>query len=137
MKKVDKDLMEVIQSVFTQDGGIIIEKRDLLKLEKDAKEIYYMEYTYTADDKYRGIRISERIRCDLERFGNDNKAALYFYGDPSMDELAEILDGLHGKTNVIIWGSCSELDLEGPMLKTALLFYEYASDTNSKKITCL
>jgi len=131
MKKVDRDLMEVIQSVFTQDGGIIIEKSDLQKLEKGAKEIYYLEYT--ADDKYRAVRISERIRCRLERFENDNnKAALYFYGDPTMDELAEMLDGLHGKTNEIIWGSCSEIDLEGTMLKTALLFYEFASDTNSK-----
>jgi len=136
MKKVDKVLMEVIQSVFTQDGGIIIEKGDLQKLEKGAKEIYYSEFT--ADDRYRSIRISERIRCSLERFSNDNnKAALYFQGDPTMDELAEILDGLHGKTNEIIWGSCSELEMEGFELKTALLFYEYASDTNSKKITCL
>ena len=131
MKIVDRDLMDVIQSVFTQDGGIIIEDSDLKKLKKGAKEIYYMELT--ADDEDRAVRISERIRCSLERFGNDNnKAALYFYGDPTMDELAEMLDGLHGKTNEIIWGSCSEMDLEGFELKTALLFYEYASDTKLK-----
>ena len=131
MKKVDKDLLEVIQSVFTQGGDIIIDKSDLQKLEKEAIEMHYMEFT--ADDEYRGVRIGERIRCSLERFGNDNnKAALYFYGDPSMDELAEVLDGLHGKTNEIIWGSCSEMNLEGTMLKTALLFCEYASGAKSK-----
>jgi hypothetical protein len=131
MKKVDKDLLEVIQSVFTQDGDIIIDKSDLQKLQKEAIEMHYMEFT--ADDEYRAVRIGERIRCSLERFGNDNnKAALYFYGDPSMDELAEMLDGLHGKTNEIIWGSYSEMNLEGTMLKTALLFCEYASDAKSK-----
>ena len=125
MKKVDEDLMEVIQSVFTQDGGIIIEKGDLQKLEKGAKEISYMEYP--ADDEYRAVRISERIICSLKSFGDNNKAALYFQGDPTMDELAEMLDGLHGKTNEIIWGSCSELSLDESMLKVALLFFEYSS----------
>ena len=122
MKKVDKDLMEVVQPVFTHDGEIIIDKSDLQKLEKDAKEIYYMEYI--ADDKYRAVRISERIRCSLENFDDNNRAALYFYGNPTMDELAEMLDGLSGKINEIIWGSCSEIDLEGSVLKVSLLFYE-------------
>ncbi len=130
MKKIDKELLEDIQSVFTQGGGIIIDKSDLQKLEKKAKEIYYSEYT--ADDEFRSVRISERIKCDLEKYSNNNKAALYFQGDPIMDELSEILDGLHGKTNEIIWGSCSELDLEGSELKVTLLFYEYASDIKSK-----
>ena len=48
MKKVDKDLLEVIQSVFTQDGDIIIDKSDLQKLQKEAIEMHYMEFT--ADD---------------------------------------------------------------------------------------
>lgn len=121
MKEIDKIFLDKLIPDFTKNCIINIDEEDLLKFRKGAKAIYYNEYY--ADDKYRAVRISERIKCDLAKYGNDNKAALYITGDPEMDELTEILDGLHGKTSEIIWGSCNNNDLGIDALKAALLFY--------------
>ena len=121
MKKVNEDLFQSIESVFTKPSIVHIAKDDLGKFKEDSRSIYYSEYK--ADDENKAIRISERIKYDLVEFGSENKAALYITGDPGMDEVSEILDGLHGKAKEIIWGSCDESNLDVNVLKVALLFF--------------
>ena len=122
MEKVDEDLLQSIEDVFTKPSKVQIAKEDLSKFKEYAKAIYYSEYL--ADDEYKSVRISERIKNDLAKFASDNKAALYFVGDPDMGEVAEILDGLHVKTNEMIWGSYEDGNVSIGELKVALLFYE-------------
>lgn len=120
-KEVDKLFLDKLIPNFTKDCIVNIGKEDLLRLGKGAKEIYYSEYI--ANDKCRAFRIRERIKCNIAEFGSDNKAALYITGDPTMDELAEILDGLNVKVKEIIWGSCNKSDVGVDVIKVAMLFY--------------
>ncbi len=122
MKITNKEMLKNIIPKFTKDCIVIIEQKDILNLAKVAKAVFYN--TYKADDIYKAVRISERINCEYKNMGKDNKAALYFTGDPEMDEVAEILDGLEDTTNYVIWGSCNDNCYESNELKVAVLFFE-------------
>jgi hypothetical protein len=123
MKKLDQASLQSIMDEFTKPSIVHITKEDLDKFNEAAQSIYYSEYL--ADDKYRGVRIGERIRCDLAEFGSDNSAALYFVGDPDMEEVEEIINGLNTKTEDVIWGYCEGSSLEVNELKVMLLFFEF------------
>lgn len=122
MKKVDNDFLKGVYPNFIKECTVQITLDDLEQIKRDSKAVYYAEYL--TKDEYRAVRISERIKCQLQEFGSNNKAALYIIGDPDMDEVAEILDGLHEKTDEIIWGNCENSSLETNELKVMLLFYE-------------
>ena len=122
MKITNKEMLKNIIPKFTKDCIVIIEQNDILNLAKVAKAVYYT--TYEANDAYKAVRISERINCEHKNMGNNNKAALYFTGDPEMDEVAEIIDGLEETTNYVIWGSCNDNCDEDNELKAAVLFFE-------------